>query len=238
MKWFYRCLFRIRAGLDRVAAACLAVMSVPVLGIRSPSPYDEGQYPVPEFTEEEHEAARSEGCMDAYERWQWMTDTRRFMNSHDRMHAEGKAAFRRDLESIGLPPEVLGAVSKAGRMLPNSPNFEYPTEVNVPKDAEIRQACIDGMHDYLDRLYEKLESLGIDPDANPESDAIPLEHRDTVRNIHQERARTIARIEAFTETEQDTEASRRNEGLSEEEQGEREDEDDGRGWWDGESTWG
>jgi hypothetical protein len=174
---------------------------------------------MPEFTEEDHEASRAEGCADAYDRWQTMTATNQFMNSHERMRREAKAMFRKDLESVGLPPEVLGAVSKAGNMMPASPDFRYPEEVNVPSDPVVREACVEGMMERLQRLYDRLDEIGVSTEAD--SDEAPPEHQDAVWNLRHEIARVERRLDAFSngsaEAAQDSwKAEKDNEDVEEE----------------------
>lgn len=162
----------------------------------SPFPLDPMRY-AGKFTEEDEEKARREGCCNAAEAYMWKINSDLFMYAHEDMHRKGRAANRRDLESVGVPPEDLGAISKAGGMLPGTPEYEPPTEIHPPRDPVTREAALLGMRDRLVRLHKTLEERGIPHGVSPDSDDYPWERRDDVDHLYREREEIRGRLAAY-----------------------------------------
>lgn len=82
---------------------------------RRPKPFDP---PRTDFTEEEEQIAREEGCYSAAERWEWMQRTENFIATREDISRRGREAFREDMRSIGLTPDALGAMNRAWGLAP------------------------------------------------------------------------------------------------------------------------
>ncbi|HRI86618.1 MAG TPA: hypothetical protein PK869_00055 [Candidatus Hydrogenedentes bacterium] len=82
---------------------------------RRPKPFDP---PRTDFTEEEEQIAREEGCYSAAERWEWMQRTENYIATREDISRRGREAFREDMRSIGLTPDALGAMSRAWGLAP------------------------------------------------------------------------------------------------------------------------
>jgi hypothetical protein len=165
-------------------------------GSSSPFPLDPTRY-APKFTEEDEEKARSEGCCDAAEAEMWKINTDLFIYAHEDMHRKARAAFRRDLESIGVPPESLGAIAAAARKMPGSPDYEPPTEIHPPRNPVIRDAAVLGMRDRLVRLHKTLEDKGIPHGVSPDTDDYPWERHGDVDHLYRQREEIRDRLAAY-----------------------------------------
>ncbi len=165
-------------------------------GSSSPFPLDPMRY-APKFTEEDEEKAKAEGCCSAAEAYEWKINSELFMYAHEDMHRKSRAAFRRDLESVGVAPENLGAISAAARELPGSPNYEPPTEFHPPSDPVKREAALLGIRDRLVRLHKTLEDKGIPHDTGPDSDDYPWERHGEVDHLYREREEIRNKLAAY-----------------------------------------
>lgn len=85
------------------------------LARRRPKPFDP---PRTNFTEEEEQFARKEGCYSAAESWGWMQGCESSIAAHEDMQEKARQAFRDDLRSRGLSPEAFGVMSHIWGWMP------------------------------------------------------------------------------------------------------------------------
>ncbi len=131
--------------------------------------FDARRY-APEFTEQDHQAAREEGYESAQERWHEDFAYKQFVDYHDGVELRRRAALRKNQEETGVTPERLGVMSEAATNLPQDPDLHEPTEVSVPKHPYIREAAVAGMQNNLIKFLERCAEEGIPPEALEDED--------------------------------------------------------------------
>lgn len=117
------------------------------------------------FTEKEDYEAQQRGFEDATDKWLWEVDYEKFAHYHGSIPKRAKAQNYSDLESVGTPYDEIGAMAKGWNKFPQSPDYEKPEDILVPKDPTVRAGAANGLRNRLVRLTEKMDRKGIRWDA-------------------------------------------------------------------------
>ncbi len=112
--------------------------------------FDVERYLPKSFSAEEEAQAHAAGYANAREKRKADTEYEHWVHFQESSHRRAKAKTRYGLETVGVPPEDLGAVAKAPGELPRVPEYTLPEPV-VPKDPVMKEAAKQGIRQRLVR---------------------------------------------------------------------------------------